>query len=605
MSTDAKQAIPPLHTCPRCGTLLDISAVEPFTKVQCPTCDELMRVHTQFDHFELLEYIATGGMGTVYKARDVNLNRVVALKLLRKEYSSDAEYIAKLETEAQITASVSHPYVVKVFSFGCDQGVYYIAMELVDKGSLDDLMMSQGRIAEAQVLEIGLQVAQGLRAAYRAGLIHRDVKPGNILFADAHTAKIVDFGLALPLEQAREGEAEVWGTPYYVAPEKLNHDPEDFRSDMYSLGGTLFHALAGRPPFDAENASLVALKHIKSQAVSLQTFAPDASSPTAYVINRTLAKNPENRYQSYDELIEHLEYARAQLLGNAGKSRQPKVRVVVEDEKQQSAFGYIILAMLAFTLLMGLLLWHYKDSIRHSSVEDLARQQMEHSLTTVEQTLANARKQMVAGDAGEALKTLRALEGRPNLPDASKVWIPLHACIAQLVAGHLEQANAIVAKLVASKAGQSENRTAEEQMRQFLTVLNHFSGGKPDPAMRRWSADGFEAVGFLIAGLKEWDAARFESASAFFQKFLAAKPMGSAAWMQELKPLAQGYFEDYSACQGLEAQIAAADTPEKKAAAARRISDIKAKLKRQGKLREELGSYEATLQGNPEPRPAP
>ncbi len=595
MSTEAEPQF--VHHCPRCGTLLDVSAVEPFTEVQCPTCDELMRVRTQFDHFELLEYVAAGGMGTVYKARDVNLNRVVALKLLRKEYSADADYVAKLETEAQITASVAHPFVVKVFSFGCDQGVYYIAMELVDKGSLDDLMTLQGRIAEVQVLEIGLQVAQGLRAAYRAGLIHRDVKPGNILFADAHTAKIVDFGLALPLEKAREGEAEVWGTPYYVAPEKLNHEPEDFRSDIYSLGGTLFHALAGRPPFEAANASLVALKHLKSQAVSLQAFAPDASSPTAYVINRTLAKNPADRYQSYDELIEHLEYARAQLLGNAGKSRPPKARVVVEDEKQQSAFGYIMMAMIAFTVLMGLLLWHYKDSIisRRTSGEDLARQQMEHSLMTVEQTLVHARKQMVAGNADEALKTLHTLDGRPNLPDASKVWIPLHACIAQLAAGQLDQGDAILAKLIENKAYQSDDRTEEEKMRRFLKVLSLFPEGKADQQMKRWSSDGFEPIGFFIIGLKEWEAARFDSASAFFQKFLAEKPTGNWAWFNELRPMAQAYREDYSLYQELKSQIDAADTPEKKLAAARQISDLKAKLKRQGRLRVELVSCEAKL----------
>ncbi|MCX6968011.1 MAG: serine/threonine-protein kinase [Verrucomicrobia bacterium] len=597
MSTDAEQAIPLLHTCPQCGTLLDVSAVEPFTNVQCPTCDALMRVRKQFDQFELLEYLAAGGMGTVYKARDVNLNRVVALKLLRKEYSADADYIAKLETEAQITASVAHPFVVKVFSFGCDQGVYYIAMELVDKGSLDDLMTLQGRIAEAQVLEIGLQVAQGLRAAYRVGLIHRDVKPGNILFADAHTAKIVDFGLALPLEKAKEGEAEVWGTPYYVAPEKLNHEPEDFRSDIYSLGGTLFHALSGRPPFEAANASLVALKHLKSQVVSLQAFAPDASSPTAYVINRTLARNPEDRYQSYDELIEHLEYARSQLLGTAGKPRQPKARVVVEDEKQQSAFGYIMMAMIAFTLLMGLLLWYYKDSIisRRTSGEDLARQQMEHSLTTVEQTLAHARAKMVAGDAEAALKMLRTLEGLPNLPEDSKVWISLHACIAQLAAGRLDQGGDILSKLIAGRIYQSEDRAAEEHMRQFLRTLTAFPGGKSGAAIKRWSMEGFEPVGFLIIGLKEWDSARFDSASTLFQRFLAVKPSGTWAWINDFRPFAQAYREDFAVYKGLKAEIGFADSPEKKLAVARKISGVKAKLKRPGKLREELASLEATL----------
>ena len=597
MSTEIEPTNPLLHTCPRCGTLLDVSVVEPFTEVGCPSCGEMMRVRTRFDHFELLEYLAAGGMGTVYKARDVNLNRIVALKLLRKEYSEDADYIAKLETEAQITASVSHPFVVKVFSFGCAQGVYYIAMELVDKGSLDDLMTLQGRIAEVQVLEIGLQVAQGLRAAYRVGLIHRDVKPGNILFADAHTAKIVDFGLALPLEKAKEGEEEIWGTPYYVAPEKLNHEPEDFRSDIYSLGGTLFHAVAGRPPFEAENASLVALKHLKSQVVSLQAFAPDVSSPTSYVINRTLARNPEERYQSYDELIEHLEYARAQLLGNIGKSRQPKARVVVEDEKQESAFGYIMMGLMALMLAIGLLLWHYKDSIikGHASVEELAQQQMEHSQATVEQTLARARKQTVAGDAEEALKTAQSLEGRPNLPDEAKVWIPLHECVAQLSAGRLAEGNGIIAMLLASQAYRSEDRAAEDQTRRFLTILNLFSGGKPDPGMKRWSVEGFESIGFLIVGLKEWDAARFDSASALFQQFLSTKPRGKWGWIEEFKPLAQGLREEYSVFQGFQKEADAANTPEKKAAAMRQIPALKSKIKRPGKLREALGSYEATL----------
>jgi serine/threonine protein kinase len=145
-------------------------------------------------------------------------------------------------------------------------------MELVDKGSLDDLIRIQGRVAERQVLEVAIQMARGLQAAHQHGLIHRDVKPGNILFLDGNTAKIVDFGLAIFLAQEEALRGEIWGTPYYVAPEKLDHQPEDFRSDMYSLGGTLFHALAGRPPFEAETASLVAWKHLKQQPVSFADF---------------------------------------------------------------------------------------------------------------------------------------------------------------------------------------------------------------------------------------------------------------------------------------------------------------------------------------------
>lgn len=234
-----------LQPCPNCATLLDVGEEEPFAQVHCPICGTAIRVRRQFNNFSIEEVLGAGGMGAVYKAIDLNLKRPVAPKLLKKEYSADATYIAKFETEARITASINHPHVVKVFSFGSDHGLFYIAMELVDKGSLDDLINLQNRVAEVQVLEVGVQIAEGLQAAHKKGLIHRDVKPGNILFADAHTSKIVDFGLALLMAHEAEERGEVWGTPYYVAPEKLNKEPEDFRSDIYSLGALFSMHLRG------------------------------------------------------------------------------------------------------------------------------------------------------------------------------------------------------------------------------------------------------------------------------------------------------------------------------------------------------------------------
>jgi serine/threonine protein kinase len=352
-----------VHPCPHCALPLDVTVQEPFAEVACPGCGAALRVRDQLDHFQLLGVVASGGMGTVYRALDRHLNRMVALKLLRPELCADEAHVQQLEREARVMASVNHPHVVKVYSLGKAQGLYYLAMELVDKGSLDDLMTLQGRVAEVQVLEVGAQVAKGLRAALEAGLIHRDVKPGNILFADAHTAKITDFGLALPLDQAQEGGGEIWGTPYYVAPEKLGRKPEDFRSDLYSLGGTLFHALAGRPPFEAENASLVALKHLKSRAVSLQAFAPEVSPTTALVINRMLAKRPEDRYPSYDELIEHLEYARAELLQEGGKRHAAKTRELIGEAAQQRAYAIFLLVVVAMLAAAAVLFWRFKDQL--------------------------------------------------------------------------------------------------------------------------------------------------------------------------------------------------------------------------------------------------
>ena len=163
-------------------------------------------------------------MGTVYKARDTQLERFVALKLLHKDLGSEADHDAQLQQEARIAACVNHPNVVQIFSLGTDHGQFYVVMELIDHGSLDDLMESQGRVPEHQVLDIGIQIARGLRAANRKGLIHRDVKPANILFVDEQAAKIGDFGLAaFATQQSQNTESDrvIWGTPPYVAPERL------------------------------------------------------------------------------------------------------------------------------------------------------------------------------------------------------------------------------------------------------------------------------------------------------------------------------------------------------------------------------------------------
>src|SRR5881394_4453937 len=230
-----------IQTCPACGTAIDTTDAEPLTRVACPNCGEKTRVERTFDHFVLLETLGIGGMGTVYKARDTLLDRDVALKLLRKDLEGGVDQARQLQQEARVAASVNHPNVVQVFSSGTDHGQFYIVMELVEHGSLDDLIEQRKRLPEEQVLESGIQVAKGLRAAHRKGLIHQDVKPANILFVDEHIAKIGDFGLAaFATQQSQHTESDrvVWGTPPYVAPERLCNQPEDVRSDIYSLGAT-------------------------------------------------------------------------------------------------------------------------------------------------------------------------------------------------------------------------------------------------------------------------------------------------------------------------------------------------------------------------------
>jgi tRNA A-37 threonylcarbamoyl transferase component Bud32 len=308
---------PTAQTCPVCGTPVDTTGAEPLVRIPCPKCGKKIRVERTFDHFVVVETLGVGGMGTVYKARDTHLDRFVALKVLRRDLGAQENYDARLEQEAHIAASLNHPNVIQVFDSGTDHGQFYVVMELVDHGSLDDLMTLEERLPEAQVLETGIQVAKGLRAALRRGLIHRDVKPANILFADEHAAKIGDFGLASVATQRLEPGDVLWGTPHYVAPERLSNDPEDFRSDIYSLGATLFHALAGKPPIEGDTNSCALLRELKQRPLDLQTVAPNVSPRTARLLQRMIAADPGQRFSSYDDLVAELERARRAFEGGA------------------------------------------------------------------------------------------------------------------------------------------------------------------------------------------------------------------------------------------------------------------------------------------------
>ncbi|HZA38196.1 MAG TPA: protein kinase [Candidatus Baltobacteraceae bacterium] len=303
------------QTCPACGAPVDTSDAEPLAYIACPNCGEKIRVERTFDHFVVVETLGIGGMGAVYKARDTELDRLVALKLLRKDLSGEADHNARLQQEARVAASVSHPNVIQVFDSGTDHGRFYVVMELVDRGSLDDLMERRNQLAEMHVLEIGIQVAKGLRAAHRQGLIHRDVKPANILFVDEYEAKISDFGLAGVAGEESETAAEIWGTPYYVAPERLRKEPEDFRGDIYSLGATLFHAVAGTAPIEGDTNSGAVLLDLKKRPLDLRDIAPEVSEATASIFQRMIAPDPAQRFSSYNELLSNLEEAQRALIG--------------------------------------------------------------------------------------------------------------------------------------------------------------------------------------------------------------------------------------------------------------------------------------------------
>ena len=298
--------------------LLDISEMLPLTVVECPGCANAITVLQRFGQFRLESLLGTGGMGAVYKAFDVALQRHLALKILQRNWSHDALLTAQFEKEAALTARVNHPNVVRVYSTGKAHGMFYIAMELVDRGSLDSLIDEKGRLPEADVLQIGIQVAEGLEAANRAGLIHRDIKPGNILFGENGRAKIVDFGLALQSNQGEGSLGEIWGTPFYVSPETLAAQPEDLRSDMYALGSSLWHALTGAPPYPSTSTSVHELLHQKKRPLDLAQVFSGLHPRTAAALSRTVAPEPANRFLDYATLAIELRKS----LKRLGKERR-------------------------------------------------------------------------------------------------------------------------------------------------------------------------------------------------------------------------------------------------------------------------------------------
>ena len=529
-----------IEACPRCETLMDVTDQPPLSHVRCPNCGQRLRAHRQFNNYRLLELLGEGGMGAVYKAVDHTLNREVALKILKKECSADAEERAKLAEEARITASINHPHVVKVFSFGEDQGQFYLAMELAEKGSLDDLMSVQHRLSEAQVLRVGIQIAEGLEAALEHNLIHRDIKPGNILFSDPHTAKLVDFGLAIVLDEVAHARGEIWGTPYYIAPEKLDDQPEDFRSDIYSLGGTLFHALAGRPPYDAETASTVALKQLMSQPVSLQAFAPDVSSETAYVINRMLAKDPAERYASYPELVEHLSYARTKLLERSQQPYKAKERVVIETPAAKNISGLLSLGLLIFiaACVMAYIFREeiFGDRAQKPGSASYSGAQLQPAFRSAVQLLGQRQPQ-------KALAEFDRLASLSGDEQPIKNWIRMSAALAALVAGDDKDA----ARRFDALAKDGIYSTAENDrlLANFFVQASKqlAKPGKPIPAAitRLYSNENFEAFGLLCFALHDWTNGDAENARALFDSFMNAKLPDSESWINELKPLAADY----------------------------------------------------------------
>ena len=257
------------------------------------------------DRYEVLEKIGTGGMSDVYKAKDHKLNRLVAVKVLKQEFSENENFVSKFRVEAQSTAGLMHPNIVNVYDVGDEDGVNYIVMELVDGITLKKYIEKKSRLSVKEAVSIAIQVAMGLEAAHNNNIIHRDIKPQNIMISKEGKVKVTDFGIA-KAATSNTITSNVMGSVHYTSPEQARGGYSDAKSDIYSLGITLFEMLTGRVPFNGDTTVAIAIKHIQEDLPSPAEYSDDIPISVEKIVLKCCQKSPDRRYQNAAELIADL-----------------------------------------------------------------------------------------------------------------------------------------------------------------------------------------------------------------------------------------------------------------------------------------------------------
>ncbi len=259
--------------------------------------------------YEIIEKIGEGGMSVVYKAKDRLLNRYVAIKILRPEFIKDEQFVENFRKESQAAAGLSHPNIVNVYDVGKEGNIHFIVMELIDGKSLSEVIEERGRLDYKEAISIAKQVASALSLAHKNQIIHRDVKPHNILITSSGTVKLADFGIARAVskEILAEGDEKIMGSVHYFSPEQARGVYVDERSDIYSLGIVLYEMLTGRVPFDGDNPISIALMHINENVPSVSASVKGIPPQLEKVIEKATDKYQTNRYKCAEEMIEDLD----------------------------------------------------------------------------------------------------------------------------------------------------------------------------------------------------------------------------------------------------------------------------------------------------------
>jgi len=546
---------------------MDVSNVAPFSNVECPECQKHTRVKREFGPYTLLRRHAIGGMSMVFVGHDNTLDREVALKILSEDYSADEKRISAFEEEARITAAISHPHVVRVFKTGKAFGRFYIAMELVAGGHLEHQIRERGSLPEAEALRLAIEVAEGLRAAHSAGLIHRDIKPGNILLDSAGSAKIVDFGLALMTKGGVATPDELWATPYYVPPETIDGREEDYRADVYAFGATFYHVLAGKPPCTEESMVTTQLREAKKHIVPLSMASPKLAMETAAVIECAMAYDPSARFSSYDELIESLQTAlvvvnaRDKNIRNGIKpAARPPVAVAItaadrrrkakKDQQRKIITACVILGVCGVATWAGI-----KFAGKNSQSSDPSTNSdpnggnntpivSDQSGVEIGTLYQKARKDQENGSYDTARMSFVQLRDNPKVQEPTRSWCGFEAMMSSWLNGNSQaardDAKALTNHLSSGSAPDNMRRRLIpllQQLQELPPILKPLTADKPD-------TDLVYLMACMASACKNWEQGKIEDAMPLFEIVSKVPLMDENSLIGLYLSKAKGYLKD-------------------------------------------------------------
>ncbi len=531
--------------CSVCKQPMDVSALAPFSNVECPSCSEHTRVKLKFGPYVLTRRHAAGGMSMVFAAHDETLNRDVAVKILSEEYSKDERRITAFEEEARITASFNHPNVVRVLRTGHAFGRFYIAMEMVSGGHFEHHIKTRGHIPEIDMLPLAIEVALGLKAAKAAGLIHRDVKPGNILLDSEGHAKLVDFGLALVTLEGKATASELWATPYYVPPETVLGQEEDFRSDIYAFGATLYHALAGIPSCNEDNMSTDILLKAKQEITPLDKIAPHLSAETCEIVHKSMAYNRDDRFSSYDSLIRQLNNALS--IAKTGTSGSQKKLEARKRKKRE----LIIICSIALAAVLGIVAWAVSGNTPPDSIDlrDLGQNpnggvpNMPANAADIAKSFQSARSALHKKDYAKAARQFDRLLQNPSVQEPSRTWCGIEATICHFLSGDPNYGQQQARKTL--KHVQSLPEDKQSMTRNMHSILKDVTDYPPIDPQAKENAGAPALIANTLAGLKNWEQGLIGPAAECFKTAQNTRLSDQDKWANHYQSITNDYLHDY------------------------------------------------------------